>query len=376
MKKIIKSTLLLLCSVCLFTACSDDNDSNPVLLNPSTFPLNTPSYAALNVDLATTSVLPFTWSQPNYGFPAATEYQLQVSKDGQFTADLADFDEEHYTDANFATLSAYYTEAKGNMSSNDLSSAINKMFGWGEDNVPDVAKVYVRATATTTGAQKIYSNVVSINVIPNLVIAPSFAEFIWLMGNHNSWSDPLALRSPNLDGIYQRYNWLDGGFKFRPNEGDWNGDWGQDPTGAFGTLIEEGEEDCNDPGKSFPDDAQPAGFYQIDVDMTAMTWKITPVKSISIIGTVNGNWDNDTDMTFNTSTQAWEATVTLNEGEMKFRMNHDWAVSWGVHENDLTNFDDLTQYDGKNLTVEAGTYKIQFFLNYEGNNYVKFGPAE
>ena len=31
MKNIFKSSLLLLCSVALFTACADDNDSNPVL---------------------------------------------------------------------------------------------------------------------------------------------------------------------------------------------------------------------------------------------------------------------------------------------------------------------------------------------------------
>lgn len=34
MKKYIKSTLLMLLSICLFTACSDDNDSNPPSLRP------------------------------------------------------------------------------------------------------------------------------------------------------------------------------------------------------------------------------------------------------------------------------------------------------------------------------------------------------
>ena len=41
MKNIIKSALFLLCSVCLFTACEDDNDSNPTLMRPTTFKLNT-----------------------------------------------------------------------------------------------------------------------------------------------------------------------------------------------------------------------------------------------------------------------------------------------------------------------------------------------
>ena len=52
MKKYIKSTLLMLLSICLFTACSDDNDSNPTLVAPTTFVLNTPAIANSVVDLA------------------------------------------------------------------------------------------------------------------------------------------------------------------------------------------------------------------------------------------------------------------------------------------------------------------------------------
>ena len=68
-------------SVGLFAACADDNDSNPVIGSPSTFNLNTPSYAAIPVDLATSTELPFTWSQPDYGFPVAADYQLEASID-------------------------------------------------------------------------------------------------------------------------------------------------------------------------------------------------------------------------------------------------------------------------------------------------------
>ena len=61
MKKIIKSTLMLLCATCMFTACSDDLSHNPTLLTPTTFNLNTPSYANLNVDLATSNGLNLIW---------------------------------------------------------------------------------------------------------------------------------------------------------------------------------------------------------------------------------------------------------------------------------------------------------------------------
>ena len=102
-----------------------------------------------------------------------------------------------------------------------------------------------------------------------------------------------------------------------------------------------------------------------------MTWKITAVNTISIIGTVNGNWDTDTDLTYNNQTGAWETTATLSAGAMKFRMNHDWAISWGGANGDPTAFDNLTQHNGKDLNLtEAGTYKVQLFITYEGNNKV------
>lgn len=52
MKNIIKSTALLLCSLAFLTACDDDRDNNPTIQTPTTFVLNTPSYAQANVDLA------------------------------------------------------------------------------------------------------------------------------------------------------------------------------------------------------------------------------------------------------------------------------------------------------------------------------------
>ena len=43
MKNIIKSALLVVMSLFLMTACSDDNDSNPTIQSPTEFKLNTPA---------------------------------------------------------------------------------------------------------------------------------------------------------------------------------------------------------------------------------------------------------------------------------------------------------------------------------------------
>ena len=50
----------------LFTACSDDNGSNPSLKQPTGFALNMPAFANETVDLEATSELQLSWSQPQY----------------------------------------------------------------------------------------------------------------------------------------------------------------------------------------------------------------------------------------------------------------------------------------------------------------------
>lgn len=363
MKKILKSTLMLLCGVALFTACADDNDSNPTLLKPTTFTLNTPAYANSIIDLATSTGIPFTWSQPAYGFPVAAEYQLQVSKNGNFNTNLADVTEEEFTTADYAILKAYYTTPEGSIDPSELSNDINKLFGWTESDVPEKATVYVRASSKTSGASTIYSNVVAINVVPNLVTVITYPEFIYEIGNESVWNTayPMFLIDAE-NGLYQRYNWLDGGFKFRPNEGDWNGDFGQDPAGEYGDLIYDGEEDCNDPGKSFPDEAKPAGFYQINVDIVNMKWNIVPIETVSIIGGFN-DWAGDVDMRYNQDAGCWEVTTSEVSGEYKFRANHAWDINWG---GDVTG---LTQ-DGANLNIDAGTHTFKLYLSYEGAHHV------
>jgi hypothetical protein len=250
----------------------------------------------------------------------------------------------------------------------ETPSAVNELMGWTElteeeaAKLPSTVSTLVRLAAHTAGTDTIYSNTVALTLVPSLVVAPSFPEFIYMMGNFNSWTDPVALRSPAMDGIYSCFNWLDGGFKFRPNEGNWDGDWGQDPAGPFGKLVVDGEEDCNDAGKSFPDQAQPAGFFKIDVDMTTMTWSITPITSVSIIGGFNG-WGDDVEMTYNAGGY-WEVTTDKAEGEFKFRANHDWAINWGGTPGALTQ-------DGPNLSLEAGTYTFKLYLTHEGNSHVE-----
>lgn len=114
---------------------------------------------------------------------------------------------------------------------------------------------------------------------------------------------------------------------------------------------------------------EPAGYYQVDVDLSEKTYTLTPITSIGIIGSASPNgWESDVDMTYvpyNKDTKEvngyWEVkNITLSAGEIKFRANDGWDISWGGE------LDNLTTKNGGNITVEAGTYDIKLYAWAEG----------
>ncbi|GAB6982753.1 DUF5115 domain-containing protein [Prevotella dentasini] len=195
------------------------------------------------------------------------------------------------------------------------------------------------------------------------LIAPSFAEFIYEIGNEGNWKTVQYLRSKEQDGNYLGYCFLNGEFKFRSNETAWDGpDW--EYGGTEGSLSENGVGNFPDPGK---------GFYKVEASLANGTLKLTKVETISIIGSVlDKDWKIDGDMTFNEADKSWTWTGHLDAGEMKFRVNHDWAISWGGANDNEKAFDNLTENGGKNLKIdEAGEYTVKLFITYEGNNRVE-----
>ena len=183
-------------------------------------------------------------------------------------------------------------------------------------------------------------------------VALSFNEYIYEIGNESGWSTPHALRSPASDGAYKGYYYLDGQFKFKPNENDWEGDW----EWLGDNRIGQGNDNCPDPG---------AGFYEINVDLTSMTYELVTINQIGLIGDFN-SWGGDVDLTYNRETGAWEVKgVELPKGSVKFRVNGDWAINFGGDVNGLTQ-------DGPNINIAAGTYDISLILSTEGNHKAVF----
>ena len=185
MKNIIKSALLVVMSLTLMTACSDDNDSNPSIQTPTEFKLNTPALVNTQIDLANSSKIMLTCSQPNYGYTASVQYTVQVATD------------ENMTDA--VELSETSNSAKVAIDAASLASTLTNIYvqkGKTEADFPMDVKAYFRLKAnivTSNGnvveGTEILSNVVSLNNIHLLFSLPpvNLPSHVYTVGNFCDW---------------------------------------------------------------------------------------------------------------------------------------------------------------------------------------------
>lgn len=185
MKNIIKSALLVVMSLTLMTACSDDNDSNPTIQSPTEFKLNTPALENTPIDLANSSKIILTCSQPNYGYTASVQYTVQVATD------------ENMTDS--VELSETSSSAKVEINAASLASALTNIYvkkGKTEADFPMDVKAYFRLKAnivTSNGnvveGTEILSNVVSLNKIHLLFSLPpvNLPSHVYAVGSFCDW---------------------------------------------------------------------------------------------------------------------------------------------------------------------------------------------
>ena len=220
MKKILKSALLLMMGMVMFAACSDDNDDNPTITTPTEFVLNTPAIAGNNIDLAHSSTLQLTCSQPNYGFPAATKYNVQVS----LKEDMSDC----------ATIEQNFYSAKADVEASLLAAALTNLelkAGKTEADFPMDIPVYVRMRAvmtTETGDEiegtDILSNVVTLSNVHLLYSLPpvTVPDHLYVVGNFCGWDWGNCFEFiPVYDHpeMYWRMVWIDeSGVKINTNK--------------------------------------------------------------------------------------------------------------------------------------------------------------
>jgi hypothetical protein len=142
-----------------------------------------------------------------------------------------------------------------------------------------------------------------------------------------------------------------GEVKFRASDA-WDTNWG-------GTTFPEGTGVAN--GANIP--VATAGYYKVQFnDFTgayAFTLLATPeFTTVGIIGSgTPGGWDSDTDLTKDPNNpHIWTGTISLTNGEAKFRAENEWTNNWGGS----TAPSGTGVRDGANIPVTAGTYAVRF----------------
>lgn len=138
---------------------------------------------------------------------------------------------------------------------------------------------------------------------------------------------------------------VDGEIKFRQNN-EWTTDFGD--TGADGTLDGGGD-----------NIAVTAGHYTITLDFNSNVYSIEPADLYGVVGSGYNNWGATQDFTLTQlSNDIWVGDiVTLIDGEIKFRVNDDWASDFGD-----TGADGTLDAGGDNIAVTAGDYRIKLDL--------------
>lgn len=197
-----------------FSSCESDRDSNPVLQEPTEFVLNTPAYVNTTYDLANSTSLELTCSQPNFGYTAPTVYAVQVATDISFS--------------NFVQLDTKYTTAKMNVDASEIAVAMTNLKlaeNYSESSFPMTTQMFVRVVAelnsATSTVASITSNVITLpNVKVEFALPPvKLPQELHLIGGFCDWNwgnAPSMVPVYDNDGTFWRLVYLpaNSGFKF------------------------------------------------------------------------------------------------------------------------------------------------------------------
>ncbi len=166
----------------------------------------------------------------------------------------------------------------------------------------------------------------------------------------NGWNGPDLdfFYDPSTDQWRAFASLNDGEIKIRKSN-DWGLNYGDD--GANGSLEANGA-----------NIAVKKGLYLITFNLNELKYTIEKTDIPGVVGSAApGGW-NGPDVAFSRDFErdgVWVANnVKLAAGEIKFRMNNDWAVNYGDN-----GADGIMEKDGANIAVAAGTYNIELDLS-------------
>lgn len=399
---------LLVGIISLFASCSDDNDSNPTLIQPKEFVLNTPAYANATIDLEKSTGLELTWSQPKYtadNAPINATYEVQVSPTNSFTVstDEAAADESGEKVPDYAVLSNTTQKCNISASAEEMDKALVKILKWTEENVPAEQEMYVRVNAYilegTSRLNPVASNSVKLNVKPYYIELKDAVPTMWyLVGNMfgAKWANdknigvdalPMFLK-PNFsydkktgageieytnffltDEFDEKAESAVAGFKILPSSFDWN--YSMDGGGKLKNNIAYRGSTNSDGGHIL---AGADGYYTITLNtanntatMVKYEGNVTNYGTIQIATSLD-DFASDTPMLpYNTEgveNHAWYYVMEVPAGQtvsFKFKIAGSWDTNWGFGAEDgAVNMYGKCEANGHNIGLTEGKYCISF----------------
>ena len=399
---------LLVGIISLFASCSDDNDSNPTLIQPKEFVLNTPAYANATIDLEKSTGLELTWSQPKYtadNAPINATYEVQVSPTNSFTVstDEAAADESGEKVPDYAVLSNTTQKCNISASAEEMDKALVKILKWTEENVPAEQEMYVRVNAYilegTSRLNPVASNSVKLNVKPYYIELKDAVPTMWyLVGNMfgAKWANdknigvdalPMFLK-PNFsydkktgageieytnffltDEFDEKAESAVAGFKILPSSFDW--DYSMDGGGKLKDNIAYRGSTNSDGGHIL---AGADGYYTITLNtanntatMVKYEGNVTNYGTIQIATSLD-DFASDTPMLpYNTEgveNHAWYYVMEVPAGQtvsFKFKIAGSCDTNWGFGAEDgAVNMYGKCEANGHNIGLTEGKYCISF----------------
>lgn len=261
---------------------------------------------------------------------AVTTYTAEVSAEG----------------VDVLTLEA---DENGYVSAADIKSFVENTFG--KSRAERELSVKVFATTIVGSLSIINTAEVTTKV---LLPETKYGEFIYVPGNDQggnaSWNPEkaAALQSPDCDGLYTGYAYLDGDFKFTLAR-DWSAEYNFNDFAVLPAgFVQGGGTNISAPA---------AGLYYITVDVRDLenaSFTAVLIENMNLVGNFNG-WnpaDDAQQMTWNKDELCFVKTgAAVASDGWKFTANNGWDINLGGTIDNLV-------ANGDNLSVVGTTIKL------------------
>lgn len=387
MKKL-KFILILLLSISIWSCEDDDADIDifPSETIEGIVVLNTPDVIDFEITETVDSTVGneeevatmFSWSKVTGNYNGTVLYTLEIDIKGN-----------NFKNAVYLPLSTEgTTELTKEVTNKDLNLAVNKIntqlvtlgsalkvdfstateFDIRVVSVADVSKHKSFSEPITINVNA-YEKIVIIE--PELFIAGSVQSYYGTSNWNPEQGLEMRYTGDGTTKVFEAYVKASAGdtFKFISNQAIWD-----NVVGNYGTI--DGAQDGNLMNSSDSGNLEilEEGQYYIQVDIDNLTYKLVKMQWGIIGNATAGAWDDETDMTYDFSSNTWSIETTLTDGELKFRSKNTGVAIYGDNSDYYWKFNsgpDKEAWDNPgtpNFQMTAGAASITFkIIDIKGN---------